>query len=113
MLFILTADELERDLRRLQREHLEKMYGLQKELDDLRLLLMMQRNQPQAPPPPPPPSQPNTIIHQTAPPPVSLVTISIILPLGFLLRISQTCSDVYILPTICDVAKDRKMQCYQ
>ncbi|XP_053395572.1 uncharacterized protein LOC123523797 isoform X5 [Mercenaria mercenaria] len=62
-------DELERELRRLQREHLEKMYGLQKELDDLRILLMMQRNQP----PPPPPTQPNTIIHQAAQPPVSLL----------------------------------------
>lgn len=57
-------DELERELRRLQREHLEKMYGLQKELDDLRILLMMQRNQPQAPP--------QTVIQQAAQPPVSL-----------------------------------------
>ncbi|XP_060559794.1 uncharacterized protein LOC132719870 isoform X5 [Ruditapes philippinarum] len=60
-------DELERELRRLQREHLEKMYGLQKELDDLRVLLMMQRNQP------PPPTQPNTIIHQAPQPQFNLL----------------------------------------
>lgn len=59
-------DELERELRRLQREHLEKMYGLQKDVDDLRMLLMMERNRP---PPPPPPQ---TVIQQAPQPPVSL-----------------------------------------
>jgi len=63
-----TADELERELRRLQREHLEKMYGLQRDLDDLRMQLMMERNRP----PPPPPN----VIQQPAPP-VSLVTTTV------------------------------------
>lgn len=61
-----TADELERELRRLQREHLDKMYGLQKELDDLRILLMMERSRP-------PNSQ--TVVHHPAEPPVSLVIL--------------------------------------
>ncbi|XP_052774398.1 uncharacterized protein LOC128212988 isoform X3 [Mya arenaria] len=56
-------DELERELRRLQREHLEKMYGLQKELDDLRMMLLMERNRP------PPPT---THVVQQPGPPVSL-----------------------------------------
>ncbi|XP_052257880.1 uncharacterized protein LOC127862678 isoform X7 [Dreissena polymorpha] len=55
-------DELERELRRLQREHLEKMYGLQRELDDLRMLLMMDRNRPGPPP------QTTHFIQQPQPP---------------------------------------------
>ena len=49
------------------------MYGLQKELDDLRMMLMMERNRP-IPIPAPVPAQPPQIqVHQAAQPPVSLV----------------------------------------
>lgn len=57
-------DDLERELRRLQREHLEKMSGLQRELEELRLLMLMERNRPQP--------IPTTFVQQAAQPPVSL-----------------------------------------
>ena len=64
--FSVTADELERQLHRLKKDHLQKMYDLQREMDELKLQLLMAQNRPQ-------PQNTSPTIIQGPQPPVSLV----------------------------------------